>query len=81
MTPDEHGTKNVAEASNHPGWLSLGECRELVPDLSPVRLIEPRPGRLVLFPSTIWHGTRPFPSGERLTVAFDIALPKRKTAQ
>jgi tetratricopeptide (TPR) repeat protein len=64
--------------SDHAGWLSLGESRELVPGLSPLRLIEPRPGRLVLFPSTMWHGTRPFPSGERLTVAFDIALPRRK---
>lgn len=59
------------------GWLSLGECRELVPELEPTRLIEPRPGRLVLFPSTMWHGTRAFPAGERLTVAFDIALPKQ----
>ncbi|MBX7539958.1 2OG-Fe(II) oxygenase family protein [Qipengyuania sphaerica] len=60
---------------DHPGWLSLGECRDVVPDLAPVRLIEPRTARLVLFPSTMWHGTRRFPSGERLTVAFDIARP------
>ena len=33
---------------------------ELGLDLPPIRLIEPRPGRLVLFPSTMWHGTRPF---------------------
>lgn len=62
---------------DHAGWLSLGECRDLVPDLAPRRLIEPFPGRLVLFPSTMWHGTRPFPSGERLTVAFDIARPRQ----
>lgn len=62
-------------AARHEGWLSLGESRDLVPSLAPVRLIEPRPGRLVLFPSTMWHGTRPFPAGERLTVAFDIARP------
>lgn len=65
-------------AGSHEGWLSLGECRELVPDLAPSRLIEPKPGRLVLFPSTMWHGTHPFPSGERMTVAFDIALPKQE---
>lgn len=62
-------------ARRHAGWLSLGECRELVPGLTPVRLVEPRPGRLVLFPSTMWHGTRAFSAGERLTVAFDIARP------
>lgn len=59
------------------GWLSLGESRDLVPSLPALRLVEPKPGRLVLFPSTLWHGTRPFPDGERLTVAFDIALPKQ----
>lgn len=60
----------------HAGWLSLGEPQaELGLDLPPVRLIEPKPGRLVLFPSTMWHGTRPFAEGERLTVAFDVARP------
>lgn len=56
------------------GWLTLGEApHELGIDLPPLRLIEPKPGRLVLFPSLTWHGTRPFGAGERLTVAFDIA--------
>jgi tetratricopeptide (TPR) repeat protein len=64
-------------AADHAGWLSLGEARDLVPALAPLRLIEPKPGRLVLFPSTMWHGTRPFPAGERLTVAFDIARPRQ----
>lgn len=41
---------------------------------APRRLIEPRPGRLALFPSYCWHGTVPFKGpGERLTIAFDIA--------
>jgi tetratricopeptide (TPR) repeat protein len=64
-------------ADDHAGWLSLGEARDLVPGLAPLRLVEPRPGRLVLFPSNMWHGTRPFPAGERLTVAFDIARPRQ----
>ena len=56
------------------GWLTLGEApHELGIDLPPLRQIEPRPGRLVLFPSLMWHGTVPFGAGERLTVAFDIA--------
>lgn len=59
------------------GWLTLGESRELVPALEPVQMVEPKLGRLVLFPSTMWHGTRPFPDGERMTVAFDIAYPKQ----
>jgi tetratricopeptide (TPR) repeat protein len=60
---------------DHDGWLSIGEATELGLDLPPIRLIEPKPGRLVLFPSTMWHGTRPFAAGERLTVAFDVARP------
>jgi hypothetical protein len=59
----------------HSGWLSLGEATELGLDLPPVRMVEPKPGRLVLFPSTMWHGTRSFAAGERLTVAFDVARP------
>ncbi len=61
----------------HEGWLSLGEARDVVPGLDPLRLVEPKPGRLVLFPSVMWHGTRPFLAGERLTIAFDIAPPRQ----
>ena len=56
------------------GWLTLGEPQaKLGVDLPPHRMIEPKPGRLALFPSWMWHGTRPFGEGERLTVAFDVA--------
>jgi len=58
------------------GWLTLGEASELGLDLPPLRMVEPRPGRLVLFPSIMWHGTRPFAAGERLTVAFDMKRPQ-----
>jgi tetratricopeptide (TPR) repeat protein len=56
------------------GWLTLGEPQaELKLDMPPFRSVEPLPGRLVLFPSYMWHGTRPFGEGERMTVAFDVA--------
>jgi len=56
------------------GWLGLGAPpAELSLDMAPLRHIEPKPGRLVLFPSTMWHGTMPITGGERLTVAFDVA--------
>lgn len=56
------------------GWLTLGEPQaQLKLDLPPRRLVEPKPGRLALFPSWMWHGTRPFGEGERMTVAFDVA--------
>lgn len=60
----------------HEGWLKLGEPQaELALDVPPFRHIEPKPGRLVLFPSIMWHGTEPFAAGERMTVAFDVAKP------
>jgi Tfp pilus assembly protein PilF len=59
------------------GWLSLGSPPpELGLDLPPLRQIEPKPGRLALFGSTLWHATEPFAAGERLTFAFDVAPPR-----
>lgn len=58
------------------GWLNLGgPPPELNLDLLPYAHVEPKRGRLVLFPSTMWHGTLPFAEGERLTVAFDVRTP------
>lgn len=45
---------------------------ELGVDLAPYATIVPEPGQLVLFPSTLWHGTVPFAAGERLNIAFDV---------
>lgn len=45
---------------------------ELNLPLYPYGAIEPKPGRLALFPSTMWHGTAPFADGERMTIAFDV---------
>ena len=59
------------------GWITFGEPPpELKLDLPPYQHIEPQEGRLVLFPSTMWHGTKPFDEGERLTLAFDVSVPK-----
>jgi Flp pilus assembly protein TadD len=57
------------------GILTLGEAKasNFPVDLPAFRTVEPKPGRLVLFPSYTWHGTRPFGEGERMTVAFDVA--------
>lgn len=62
-------------AENDAGWLAFGESRALNPAFEGFRKVAPKPGQLVIFPSTMWHGTRPFDAGERLTVAFDIAPP------
>ena len=66
-----------ADEAEDSGWLTLGAPDErLEIDLPPWRKIEPMVGRLVLFPSNMWHGTVPFEEGERLTVAFDVAPPR-----
>ena len=66
----------VANAKDQQGWITFGQ-----PDFEngPAirRTIQPKAGRLILFPSYTWHGTLPF-RGEtpRTTIAFD-ALPWR----
>ena len=61
------------------GVLTLGEAKgpSFPVDLPPFRIVEPKPGRLALFPSYMWHGTRPFGEGERITIAFDVGVPDR----
>lgn len=65
---------DVSGSATREGWLELGTPpSELGLDVAPLAVIQPRPGSLVLFPSYFFHSTRPFATGERLTVAFDIA--------
>lgn len=71
--------ETLADADERPGWLEIGRPPpELGLDLAPLTCFEPKLGRLVLFPSFLFHGTRPFQGGERLTVAFDLVpIPMR----
>lgn len=56
------------------GSLKIGEPDVYIPSQPSAEIfIEPKAGRLVLFPSFLWHGTVPFTSkNPRVTVAFDI---------
>lgn len=60
-------------APGNEGWIQFGQpLEDLGLDLPPRRMIQPTPGKLVLFPSYMWHGTVPFSDAEdRLTIAFD----------
>lgn len=62
----------VMSADNQEGWIKFGEPRWPVPGCGIERVIQPLEGRLVLFPSYMWHGTIPFASGERMTAPFDV---------
>lgn len=66
----------VADGSDTSGALQFGMPDSAFGlDLAPRRIVAPAAGRLVIFPSYLWHGTLPFESDEhRLTVAFD-AIP------
>jgi tetratricopeptide (TPR) repeat protein len=64
----------AADTGDQSGWLTFG-----VPNLGPevslpaLRAVQPKPGRLVLFPSYFWHGTVPFQDEiPRITIAFDL---------
>jgi len=57
------------------GWIKFGEPSLNLPLKNPIRrAVQPVPGRLVLFPSYMWHGTIPLQaSSPRTTIAFDVA--------
>jgi tetratricopeptide (TPR) repeat protein len=67
----------VVEAPHRPGWLELGRPpASLRTQLPPSATIKPREGHCVLFPSTLFHGTRSIDHGQRMTVAFDVGLER-----
>ena len=69
--------KAVEDVAERQGWIKFGEPAFKVTLKDPIRrAIQPRPGRLVLFPSYMWHGTVPFHDAQaRTTIAFDV-VPK-----
>lgn len=57
------------------GWIKFGEPKLPMPGCVPERHLQPRSGRLVLFPSYMWHGTTAIHGTDaRTTIAFD-AVP------
>ena len=56
------------------GWIKFGETSLGLQERESIgRLICPKPGKHVLFPSFLWHGTVPFDSDEyRVTIPSDI---------
>ncbi|HEY5102634.1 MAG TPA: putative 2OG-Fe(II) oxygenase [Steroidobacteraceae bacterium] len=67
--------EEVQDVTVKSGWIKFGEPRLPIPGATAEHFVQPRPGRLVLFPSYMWHGTNPIRGAEeRLTVAFD-AVP------
>lgn len=68
----------TGDVSARSGWIKFGEPRFAQPRAESRHFIQPVAGRLVLFPSYMWHGTVPLQGDEpRLTVAFD-AVPETR---
>jgi tetratricopeptide (TPR) repeat protein len=67
------GVPKVTQESRQ-GWIKFGEPSADLALSDPIkRAIQPVPGRLVLFPSYMWHGTIPFQDDAvRTTIAFDV---------
>ncbi len=66
--------ETVLDADGKQGWIKFGEPGIETPLKDTIRrTIQPGIGRLVLFPSYMWHGTVPFHSqAARTTIAFDV---------
>jgi len=66
--------REVADPETSQGRIYFGQPPVPVPGSpSPVKEFHPREGKLALFPSYCWHGTRPFSAkAARWTVAFDV---------
>jgi tetratricopeptide (TPR) repeat protein len=66
------------DAHPHAGWIQFGQSSlRLGAADAPCRLVQPKAGMAVLFPSSTWHGTVPFHGDAkefRMTAPFD-AVP------
>ena len=69
----------TADARERSGWIKFGEPALPVPGAEPGFTVQPQRGRLVLFPSYMWHGTTAIHGTEpRLTMAFDVVTSAQR---
>lgn len=70
------------DTADRSGWIQFGQPPlQYETGLEPRRVIQPKIGRLVIFPSYMWHGTVPFSDdAHRMTMAFD-AIPAKRAAR
>ncbi len=68
--------ETLQDATAREGWIKFGEPSYDIGFSDPIRrAVQPLVGRLVLFPSYMWHGTIPFHAAQnRTAIAFD-AIP------
>ena len=66
--------QSALDSPDREGWIKFGAPGIPMADKpDPAHFVRPEPGKLVLFPSYMWHGTVPFTTDEsRMTIAFDV---------
>ncbi|RVT42314.1 tetratricopeptide repeat protein [Sphingobium algorifonticola] len=63
-------------AQGQQGWFAIGALPDSLGNGGTRHLYEPRAGRMILFPSYLWHTTQPFEGAQdRISFAFDL-VPK-----
>lgn len=74
--PTQSDTSDTGSIQNNSkeGWFQYGQPKlQSKTELLPSSYVEPVIGKIVIFPSCLWHGTVPFNHGsQRLTIACDI---------
>ncbi|HET9483902.1 MAG TPA: putative 2OG-Fe(II) oxygenase [Xanthomonadales bacterium] len=69
----------LSQGDPHAGWIEFGRPHRGLPagDASAYVVREPKVGRLLLFPSYVFHRTLPFEGeGERISISFDLAAAR-----
>lgn len=68
-----HAPADTRDTVARSGWIKFGEPRYPTPGVEAERMLQPRAGMLVLFPSYMWHGTMPISTDEpRVTIGADV---------
>ncbi|WP_129781472.1 2OG-Fe(II) oxygenase family protein [Peristeroidobacter soli] len=68
-----HAPADARDTVARSGWIKFGEPRYPTPGVDAERMLQPRAGMLVLFPSYMWHGTMPITTDEpRVTIGADV---------
>jgi tetratricopeptide (TPR) repeat protein len=68
-----HAPADTQDVVARSGWIKFGEPRYSTPGVDAERMIQPRAGMLILFPSYMWHGTMPISTDEpRVTIGADV---------
>ena len=66
--------EETRSGEGHAGWIKFGEPPFATqPESPPLKWVQPEAGKLVLFPSYMWHGTHPISDDAvRVTAPFDL---------